>query len=223
MINPGSNSFNFDENRIPDFVKSVTNHQYGKKIILQDKYVSGDYKLLEFKNGFYAHASNYILNEDFELNLSVTKDDFVALHINQIQAGAECKISLNRKIVSFDDKIITSIFLTGAGDKLILSGTGGACVNRLKIMVPKIWMQKNLPAFDETLLNSYLKLEEERLSSDAIDSEYRTLVDQVMNTEDNAFYLPATQHIVAAITELFFNRLRTKFQNQGKKTGGATG
>ncbi|HTE12423.1 MAG TPA: hypothetical protein VK645_15670 [Chitinophagaceae bacterium] len=222
MIKLGGQHFNFDETRIPDFVESVTNHQFGKKIILKDKYASGDYKLLEFQNGFYAYASNYILNEDFELELSVAKEEYVALHINQIQAGAECKICLNHKAVSYDDKIITSIFLTVASDSFILSGTSGACVNRLKIMVPKTWIAKNLPFFNETLLKTYLELGEERLFYDAMDNTYRSLVDEVMNTEDHAFYLSITQHIVAVITERFFNRLKIKLQKnqQGNEWSG---
>ena len=216
MIKLGYNSFDFGENSLPDFVESITTHQYGKKITLKEACASGDYKLLEFQNGFYAYASNYILNQDFELELSVAKDDYVALHINQIQAGAECKISLNHKAVSYDDKVITSIFLTAARDSFVLSGTSGACVNRLKIMVPKAWIAKQLPAFTEDLLNTYLELEEDRLFFDAIDPTYRSMVDKVMNTEDNAFYLSITQNIVAVITERFFSRLRIKLQKNQK-------
>ena len=210
MIKLGYNNFHFDENHIPDFVTSLSIHQFGKKITLKDKYASGNYKILEFQNGFYAYVSNYVLHQDFELELSVAKDDYVALHINQIQAAAECKISLNHKAVSYDDKVITSIFLTAARDSLILSGTSGACVNRLNIMIPKNWITKNLPNFNETLLNTYLELEEERLFFDAMDNTYRSMVDKVMNTEDNAFYLSRTENIIAVITERFFNRLKIK-------------
>ena len=203
-------------------MESITTHQYGKKITLKENCASGDYKLLEFQNGFYAYASNYILNQDFELELSVAKDDYVALHINQIQAGAEFKISLNHKAVSYDDKVITSIFLTGSRDSFVLSGTSGACVNRLKIMVPKTWIAKQVPAFTDTLLNTYLELEEDRLFLDAMDPTYRSMVDKVMNTEDNAFYLSITQNIVAVITERFFSRLRIKLQKnqQGNELSG---
>ena len=203
---------NFDETQLPDFVEEVTTFQYGKKITLKDKYASGNYKVLQFANGFYAYVSNYILNEDFELELSVAKDDYVALHINQIQAGSECKISLNHHTVTYDDKVITSIFLTSGKDSFILSGSSGACINRLKIMVPKSWIAKEVPAFSEVLLNQYLALEEERLFYDAMDTTYRSMVDKVMNTEDNSFYLSITQNIIAVITERFLNRVRLKLQ-----------
>jgi len=75
-----------------------------------------------------------------------------------------------------------------------------------------------LPAYSEELLNEYLLLREERLLTDALDNTYRTLVDKVMNTEDNDFYLHITQDIVTLITERFFNRLRIKMQkNQWEK------
>ena len=212
MIKLGHDNFNFDENRLPDFIEEISKHQYGKKITLKDKYASGNYKLLEFSNGFYAYVSNYILNEDFELEFSVAKDDYVALHINQIQAGTECKISLNHKAVSYDDKVITSIFLTAGKDSFVLSGSSGACVNRLKIMVPKSWIAKEIPAFNESMLQQYLALGEERLFYDSMDNTYRSMVDKVMNTEDNSFYLSITQNIIAVITERFFNRLRLKLQ-----------
>ncbi|MEO5594433.1 MAG: hypothetical protein ABIR15_06160 [Chitinophagaceae bacterium] len=222
MIKLGFNNFRFDETKIPDFVESVTSHHFGKKISFKDKYANGNYKLLEFENGFYAYVSNYILNDDFELELSVAKDNYVALHINQIQAGTEFKISLNHKAVSYDDKVITSIFLTAASDSFILSGTSGACVNRLKIMVPKSWIAKHIPDFDESLLNTYLELGEERLFFDSMDNTYRCMVDKVMNTEDNAFYLSLAQNIVAVITERFFNRLKIKLQKnqQGNEWSG---
>lgn len=120
MIKLSNHNFIFDETRIPEFVESVSSHQFGKKITLKDKYASGGYQLLEFQNGFYAYVSNYILNEDFELELSVAKDDYLTLHINQIQAGSEFRVTLNNKSISFDDKVITSIFLTASSDQLIM-------------------------------------------------------------------------------------------------------
>ncbi|MFT3935991.1 MAG: hypothetical protein QM726_20340 [Chitinophagaceae bacterium] len=206
----------FDEHKLPDFVATMNTYHYGKKIILKDKYASGDYKLLEFANGFYAYVSNYILREDFELELSVAREDYLALHINQIQAGAECKISLNGETLAYDDKVITSIFLTAPSDSFVLSGSSGACVNRLKIVIPKKWLFQQIPSFNPALLDSYLQLDQERLSMDAIDPTYRSMVDKVMNTEDSLFYLPVAQNVVALIAERFFNRLATKLQKKQK-------
>jgi len=222
MIKLGYNSFEFDEQQIPDFVESLSSHQYGKKITLKDTVASGDYKLLEFQNGFYAYVSNYILNQDFELELSVAKEDYLTLHINQIKAGAECTLSLNHQSASYDDKVITSIFLTGPKDSFVLSGTSGACVNRLKIMVPKNWVAGHLPSFEGTLLNTYLEMGKERFSFDSMDTTYRSLVDKVMHTEDNDLYLSITENILTVITERFFNRLRTKLQKnqQGNELSG---
>lgn len=203
---------NFDEQQLPEFVAAVTKHQYGKKVVLNDAIATGSYKLLEFANGFYAYSSNYILHKDFELELSVARPDYVALHINQIKAGAEFSLSLNNDTVSYDDKIVTSIFLTAGNDRFTLRGSSDACVNRLKIMVPKKWLSAHLPAFGERVLNSYLQLGEERLFADALDNTYRTLVDKVMNTEDNALYLSVTQNIVVVIAERFFSRLHQKLQ-----------
>ncbi len=210
-------NLNFNDNQFPDFVESVNSHQYGKRIILKDKVASGDYRILEFSNGFVAWVSNYIMNDDFELELSVKKEDYLALHINQIQAGPEFKVSLNNKAVSYDDKIVTSLFLTTSKDSFVLSGTKGACFNRLKIMIPKTWLAKNLPSYNEHLLNTYLGLQDERLYLDSMDNTYRSMVDKVMNTEDNAFYLSVTQNIVVLITERFFNRLNTKMQKNQKE------
>jgi hypothetical protein len=209
-------SFNFEDNQLPDFVDSVSKHQYGTKFTLKDNIASGDYKLLEFSNGFYAYSSNYILNQDFEIELSVIKDDYLALHINQIQAGSIFKISLNNRTVSYDDKIVTSLFLTAGKDSFKISGTKGALVNRIKIMVPKVWLAKNLPAFNEAMLNSYMSLDEDRLYTDSLDNTYRSMIDKIMNTEDNAFYLSITQNIIAVITERFFNRLVIRIQKNQK-------
>jgi len=203
---------NFDDDQLPEFVESISNHFYGKRIILNDRIARGDYKLIPFQNGFYAYVSNYILQQDFSIELSVAKEDYLALHINQITAGVECSMSLNGKAVSFDDKIITAVFLTGSRDSFVLSGSKGACVNRLKIMIPVSWLIKNLPAFDEDMLNNYFALQEKRLFTDALDTTYRAMVDRVMNTEDNDFYLSVSQEIVTVITERFFNRLRIKMQ-----------
>jgi hypothetical protein len=216
MFTLNYDSLNFDENQLPDFVGSVSNHLYGKKITLKDSIASGDYKVLEFSNGLYAYVSNYILHQDFEMELAVAKNDYLALHINQIQAGPEFKMTVNNKAVSYDDKIVTALFLTGSSDSFIISGTKGACVNRLKIMIPKAWLTKNLPVYNEKLLNNYLGLQEERLFQDAMDNTYRSMVDKVMNTEDNAFYLSVTQNILAVITERFFNRLNVKIQKNQK-------
>jgi type III secretory pathway component EscV len=210
------NSLGLNESTIPDFVESVSNHQYGKKITLKESYATGDFKILEFSNGFYAHVSNYIVNKDFKIELSVKQDAYVALHINQVQAGSEFTLTLNNKAVSYDDKIVTSLFLTGSTDSFVVTGTKGACVNRLKIMIPKAWLIKNLKVDSETLLDTYFGLQEERLLIDSMDVTYRSMVDKVMNTEDNAYYLSITENIVTVITERFFNRLNIKMQKMRK-------
>lgn len=203
---------NFDDNKLPDFVESVSNHLYGKRIIVKENFASGDYKILSFANGFQAYVSNYVLHQDFRLELSIPNDDYYALHINQIQAGPEFNIILNGESVSYDDKIVTSMFLTRSTDHFVLSGSRGTCVNRLKILVPKTWLTKYLPAMTDAVLNDYLNLKEERLFTDALDVTYRSLVDKVMNTEDTAHYLSITQNIAVVITERFFNRLKIKMQ-----------
>ncbi|HTL09035.1 MAG TPA: hypothetical protein VL307_12275 [Chitinophagaceae bacterium] len=210
MIKLERQDFIFDESQPPYFVDSVSSHQFGKKITLNDLYASGNYQLLEFQNGFYAYSSNYIMHEDFDLDLSVPKESFLALHINQIQAGVEFKFQLNNASVSYDDKIITSLFLTTSEDNFRLKGSSGACINRLKIMIPRSWLETQLPFFDDLLLQRYLQLQYKRLYIDTIDSTYRTLVNKVMNTEDNACYLSVTQDIVTVITERFFSRLHHK-------------
>ncbi len=216
MVTIEYSSLGLSADQLPDFVESVSHHQYGKKITLKERYATGNFKILEFANGFYAHISNYVVNNDFTIQLSVKQEDYVALHINQVQAGLLFSLTLNKSIVSYDDKILSAIFLTGSNDHFTASGTAGACVNRLKIMIPKAWLIKNLPAYNERLLNIYLDLQEERLFADSMDNTYRSMVDRVMNTEDNPFYLPVTENIITVITERFFNRLNIRMR---KTTG----
>lgn len=83
-------------------------------------------------------------------------------------------------------------------------------------MIPKSWIANNLPSFTDNLLNNYLEMDDERLYFDSMDNTYRSMVDKVMNTEDNAFYLPITQNIIAVITERFFSRLQIKLQKNQK-------
>ena len=216
MIRLANHNFSFDESVVPDFVESVSAHQFGKKIVFRDAYANGGYKLLEFQNGFYAYVSNYIVKQDFELELSVDKPEYVALHMNQIQAGAEFSILLNNQAASYDDKVITSVFLTTGEDRFVMKGSSGACVNRLKIMVPISWLRSNLSFFNDALLTAYRQLNQDRLFFDSMDHTYRAMVDKVMNTEDNAFYLSVTQNILAVITERFFSRLQTKLMKNQK-------
>ena len=209
------NSLELTDGSIPDFVESISHHQYGMKITLKESYATGDFKILRFANGFYAHVSNYIVNRDFQIELSVKQDAYVALHINQVQAGSVFTVTLNNKAVSYHDKIVTSLFLTGSRDSFIVSGTKGAYVTRLKIMIPKAWLVTKLPVYNESLLNTYFNLQEERLFVDAMDVTYRSMVDKVMNREDNPFYLSISEDIITVITERFFSRLNTKMQKTG--------
>jgi hypothetical protein len=212
-------SSDFDQ-QLHEIAASVTSHHYGRKIVLKDDIATGYFKVLKFPNSLKVIINNYVINQDFLGERDNVKDDYYLLHINQVSARQEFSVLMNNREISFDDKIYTAVFLTDSKEPFGLKGTKGACFNQLKIVIPKDWLRENMgDVYNETLLRQYLELQEERLYFDALDGTYRSLVDKVMNTEDNIFYLAVTQSIITVITERFFCRMANKIQKRSNGLG----
>jgi hypothetical protein len=212
-------SSDFDQ-QLHEIAASVSNHHYGKKIALKDEIATGYFKVLKFPNGLKVIINNYVVNQDFLGERDNIKDDYYLLHINQVTAKDEFAVLINNREVSFDNKIYISVFLTDSKEPFGLKGTKGACFNQLKVVIPKDWLQENIgDVFNEALLRQYFELQEERLFFDGLDGTYRNLVDKVMNTEDNIFYLAVTQSIITVITERFFCRMGNKLQKRSNGLG----
>ena len=213
------NSSDFDQH-LHEIADSVTSHHYGKKIILKDEVGTGYFKVLKFPSGLKAIITNYVVNQDFLGERENVKSDYYLLHINQVTTKDEFSVLMNNKETPFDNQVYTSVFLTDSKEAFGLKGTKGACFNQLKIMIPKDWLKENIAdAYNEVLLQQYFHLQEERLYFDSFDATYRNLVEKVMNTEDNIFYLAVTQSIITVITERFFCRMGNKLHKRSNGLG----
>jgi hypothetical protein len=213
------NSFDF-ESQFPEIAESITNHHYGKKVVLKDTIGTGYFKVLNFPNGLKAVITNYVLNDDFFGERDTILSDYYMLHINQVKAGAEFSVLINKKEIVFDDKIYTSVFLTDSKEAFGLKGTKGACFSQLKIVIPKDWLRNNIAdTFNDILMQQYFELKGERLFFDSVDATYRNLADKVMNTEDNISYIAVTQDIISVIIERFFCRMGNKLQRRSNGLG----
>jgi hypothetical protein len=203
------------EQQLHELASSVTNHHYGKRVVLKDDVGTGYFKVLKFPSHLKAIITNYVVNQDFLGERENVKDSYYLLHINQVTTKDEFAVLMNNKETSFDNQVFSSVFLTDSAEPFGLKGTKGACFSQLKIMIPKNWLKENIgDAFNETLLQQYFNLGEERLYLDSFDATYRSLVDKVMNTEDNVYYLAVTQSIITVITERFFCRMGNKLQRR---------
>lgn len=212
-------SSDFDQN-LHEIADSVTSYHYGKKITLKDEIGTGYFKVLKFPNGLKAIITNYVVNQDFLGERDNVINDYYLLHINQVTTKDEFSVLMNNKQTPFDNQVYTSVFLTDSKEAFGLKGTKGACFSQLKIMIPKDWLKENIAdTYSDVLLQQYFQLCEERLYFDSFDATYRNLVDKVMNTEDNIFYLAVTQSIITVITERFFCRMGNKLHKRSNGLG----
>jgi hypothetical protein len=203
------------EQQLHELASSVTNHHYGKKVVLKDEVGTGYFKVLKFPNQVKTVITNYVVNQDFLGVRENVKDSHYILHINQVNTKDEFSVLMNNKEIDYDNRVYAAVFLTDSAEPFGLKGTKGACFSQLKIMIPKDLMHVNIgEAFNETILQQYFNLGEGRLNFDSFDDTYRTLVDKVMNTEDNIFYLAITQSIINVIMERFFCRMGNKLQRR---------
>jgi hypothetical protein len=208
------NSFDFDQ-QLMDIAENVTTHHYGRKVEIKDSIATGYYKVLKFPNGLKAVITNYVLNQDFVAARENVSAEYYLLHLNLVKAGQEFMVSMNQQEVDFGDQIFSSVFLTYSKEPYGIRGSKGACFSQLKIVIPKNWLAQDMVAsFQPERLETYFGLGETRLSFDSMDPGYRSLVDKVMNTQDNVYYLAITQSIITLIVERFMEKMRRKLENR---------
>lgn len=199
---------------IPQLSQSVTNYHYGRRIELKESIASGYIKELRFDGKRKATLCAYTTNIRFCKQSRFTDDRVCILYFTEVISKAPCEMSLNGDTFNLPAGKRQMIYLLRHNDTIELSGPEGILFKTFKIMLDAESLLEE-PAFNgitSTTLSQYFQLGTRRLGLVPFNEKFNDLVNIIANTEDNIFYMAATEKIIDTITSYFFKKLNIKMQ-----------
>lgn len=199
---------------IPQLSQSVTNYHYGRRIELKESIASGYIKELRFDGKRKATLCAYTTNIRFCKQSRFTDERVCILYFTEVTSNTPYDMCLNGETFNLPAGKRQMIYLLRHNDTVELSGHEGIRFKTFKIMLDAETLLEN-PEFsgiNSNTLTHYFELGLLRLGLVPFNEKFNDLVNIIANTEDNIFYMAATEKIIDTITSYFFKKLSFKMQ-----------
>lgn len=199
---------------IPQLSQSVTNYHYGRRIELKESIASGYIKELRFDGKRKATLCAYTTNTHFNKQSCFTDEQFYILYFTEVSSTKSYHMALNGVSLDLAPGKRQMIYLLRHNDTVELSGEPGINFKTFKIMLDASLVLKTYgnSGINKNILSQYFEMGPGRLGLVPFNEKFNNLVSIIANTEDNIFYLAATEKIIDTITSYFFKKLSIKMQ-----------
>jgi hypothetical protein len=199
---------------IPQLSQSVTNYHYGRRIELKESIASGYIKELRFDGKTKATLCSYTTNTSFNQQSSFTDEQLYILYFIEVTSTNQYQMALNGASLDLAPGKRQMICLLRHNDTVELSGEPGINFKTFKIMLDanSVLKAPGYSGINKSILSQYFEMGPGRLGLVPFNEKFNNLVSIIANTEDNIFYLAATEKIIDTITSYFFKKLSIKMQ-----------
>jgi AraC-like DNA-binding protein len=176
---------------------------------------SGYLSCVKLPNGLQLNISNSILKQDWWIHRIKSEEEFYTLRFDELEIPNEMTIAINREEKHQGKKTFASAYLTSSLFDWYYIGSKGVHFRGVNILFSKEWMAKYLGLSNDEVITTYLSLKADRLELEPLDSEYRLLMDEIINNNPNEpFPVLSMQNKTLALMERFFSRLYERYSGK---------
>ncbi len=189
----------------------VVNH----RLVFPEPLASGSLTFVRLPNGIHVNIINCRMNQDWLLNRRKIKEQFYTLRFHELTIPDTLEIRIGDERLKESHTTRSIAYLTNTMADWAYLGATGTIYKGIDVLFNANWLADYLGVGEiEDVLTAYLSLQVENVHREPLDSEYRRLMQEIVEVEDdNPMRLAVIQNRIMLLIERFFLRLYERKKN----------
>lgn len=191
----------------------VINHQ----LIFPEAVASGNLVFVRLPNGVHVNIINCTMNQDWLLCRRKSKEEYYTLRFHELTIPDTLEIRIGNERLRESRTTRSTAYLTNSLSDWAYLGAKGTVYKGIDVLFNASWLANYLGIVGiENVLSAYLSLQVENVHREPLDSEYRRLMQEVVEEKDessNPMRLAIIQNRIMLLIERFFLRLYERKKN----------
>jgi AraC-like DNA-binding protein len=189
----------------------VVNHQ----LIFPESLASGSLTFIRLPNGIHVNVVNCKFNQDWLLCRRKMKEQYYTLRFHELIIPDTLEIRIGDERLKESNTTRSIAYLTNTLSDWAYIGAAGTTYKGIDVLFSPDWLADYLGLQEiEDVLQAYLSLQVENVHREPLDSEYRRLMNEVVEVgPDNPMRLAIIQNRIMLLIERFFLRIYQRRKN----------
>lgn len=189
----------------------VVNHT----LIFPEPVASGSLTFVKLPNGIHVNIVNCKMNQDWLLCRRKMREQFYTLRFHELTIPGTLEIRIGDERLKESNTTRASAYLTNTLSDWAYIGAKGTIYKGIDVLFSPTWLADYLGLQEiDDVLQAYLSLQVENVHREPLDSEYRRLMQEIVEVdESNPMRLAIIQNRVMLLIERFFLRIYQRRKN----------
>jgi len=189
----------------------VVNHQ----LIFPEPVASGSLTFVRLPNGIHVNIVNCQMNQDWLLCRRKMREQFYTLRFHELTIPDTLEIRIGDERLRESNTTRAIVYLTNTLSDWAYLGARGTIYKGIDVLFSPTWLADYLGVKQiDDVLSAYLSLQVENVHTEPLDSEYRRLMQEIVEVDEtNPLRLAIIQNRVMLLIERFFLRIYERRRN----------
>jgi AraC-like DNA-binding protein len=184
-------------------------------LVFPEQIATGNLVFVKLPNGIHVNIVNCRMNQDWFLCRKKIREEFYTLRFHELTIPDTLEIRIGKERLKESHTTRAIAYLTNTLSDWGYVATAGTIYKGIDILFNATWLAGYLGIEDiDDVLSAYLSLQVENVHTEPLDSEYRRLMQEITEVEDdNPMRLAIIQNRIMLLIERFFVRVYERKKN----------
>ena len=185
------------------------------KLVFPEPIASGSLTFVRLPNGIHVNIINCKMNQDWFIWRKKIRNEFYTLRFHELTIPDTLEIRIGKEKLKESNTTRAIAYLTNTLSDWAYLGAKGTIYKGIDVLFDARWLAGYLGVNNiDDVLSTYLSLQVENVHTEPLDSEYRRLMGEIVEVEDNnPMRLAIIQNRIMLLIERFFLRIYDRKKN----------
>lgn len=185
------------------------------RLVFPEQIATGSLTFVKLPNGIHVNIINCRMNQDWLLSRKKIREEYYILRFHELTIPDTLEIRIGKERLRESNTTRPIAYLTNTLSDWSYLGAKGTIYKGIDVLFDAVWLGGYLGVKNiDDVLSTYLSLQVENVHTEPLDSEYRRLMQEIVEVDDNSpMRLAIIQNRIMLLIERFFMRIYERKRN----------
>lgn len=185
------------------------------RLVFPEPIATGSLTFIRLPNGIHVNVINCRMNQDWFICRKKIKEEYYILRFHELTIPDTLEIRIGKERLKESNTTRAIAYLTNTLSDWAYLGAKGTIYKGIDVLFDAVWLAGYLGVRSiDDVLSTYLSLQVENVHTEPLDSEYRRLMQEIVEVdEDSPMRLAIIQNRIMLLIERFFMRIYERKKN----------